>query len=131
MKSLPKHSLLRFETFTVARLHGLSPSRSIETFQGKTVWEGVVQVFSLSGHPTASRCYAWSHLVDDSGKRKFVAVLHEGPVDSPETAEELQSWPNTIRVSKVRVPPISNLPDSKIRTLPAFLDSGFPGRVTV
>jgi hypothetical protein len=57
-----------------------------ETFQGKTVWEGVVQVFDLSGHPTASRCYAWFYLVDDSGKRKFFAVLHQGPVDSPQTA---------------------------------------------
>ncbi|MEW6532788.1 MAG: hypothetical protein AB1473_18300 [Thermodesulfobacteriota bacterium] len=57
-----------------------------EVFQGETVWEGVVQVFSLTGHPTATRCYAWSHLVDDSGKRKFFAVLHQGPVDSPQAA---------------------------------------------
>ena len=26
-----------------------------ETFEGKTVWEGVVHVFDLAGHPTASR----------------------------------------------------------------------------
>lgn len=55
-----------------------------ETFQGKTVWEGVVQVFDLIGHPTAARCYAWSYVTDEkTGKRKFVAVLHQGPVDSP------------------------------------------------
>jgi hypothetical protein len=57
-----------------------------ETFQGQTVWEGVAEVFELIGHPTAKRCYAWSHLVDESGKRNFVAVLDKGPVDSPEKA---------------------------------------------
>jgi hypothetical protein len=58
-----------------------------ETFEGKTVWEGIVQVFNLSGHPPASRCYAWSHVTDEkTGKRKFFAVLHQGPVDSPQAA---------------------------------------------
>lgn len=32
-----------------------------ETFQGKTVWEGVVEVFELIGHPKAQRLYAWTH----------------------------------------------------------------------
>ena len=57
-----------------------------ETFQSQTVWEGTVQVFDLIGHPTATRCYAWSHAVEGSENRRFVAVLHQGPVDSPETA---------------------------------------------
>lgn len=57
-----------------------------EIFQGKTVWEGEIQVFELLGHPTATRCYAWSYVVDDTGKRKFFAVLHQGPVDSPRAA---------------------------------------------
>lgn len=57
-----------------------------EIFKGETVWEGVVQVFDLIDHPTAKKCYAWSYIVDDSGKRKFYAVLHRGPVDSPEKA---------------------------------------------
>ena len=57
-----------------------------ETFKGRTVWEGTVQVFDLTGHPTATRCYAWSHAVDYSGTRRFVAVLHEDPVNSPATA---------------------------------------------
>lgn len=56
-----------------------------ETFQGKTVWEGEVQIFSLAGHPTATRCYAWSHDTD-KGKRKFFAVLRQGSVDSPRAA---------------------------------------------
>jgi len=57
-----------------------------EVFQGQTVWEGVVQVFDLRGHPTAQHCYAWSHAIEGSGKRRFVAVLHQGPVDSPQAA---------------------------------------------
>lgn len=56
-----------------------------ETFRDETVWEGEVQVFSLSGHPAASRCYAWSHETS-GGKRKFYAVVHQGPVDSTQAA---------------------------------------------
>jgi len=57
-----------------------------EIFEGETVWEGVVQVFDLIDHLTAKRCYAWLHELEGSKKRKFFAVLHRGPVDSPETA---------------------------------------------
>jgi hypothetical protein len=53
-----------------------------ETFNQATVWEGEVQVFDLRGHPTAKRAYAWSHATEGT-KRRFYAVLHEGPVDSP------------------------------------------------
>lgn len=52
-----------------------------ETFEGKTVWEGVVEVFELHGHPKATRAYAWSHDTDDA-KKRHVAVLHRGPVTS-------------------------------------------------
>ena len=31
----------------------------VEEFQGETVWEGEVLVFSLEDHPTATTCYAW------------------------------------------------------------------------
>lgn len=57
-----------------------------EIFEGQTVWEGTVQVFELVGHLQATRCYAWSHAVGESGKRRFVAVLHQGPIDSPQAA---------------------------------------------
>lgn len=43
-----------------------------ETFCGKIVWEGVVHVFSLSGHPTAKRAYAWSSPIKGSDKRRAV-----------------------------------------------------------
>jgi hypothetical protein len=57
-----------------------------ETFDDKLVWEGVVQVFDLAGHPTATRAYAWSSPIEGSAKRRFFAVLHQPPVDSPQAA---------------------------------------------
>ncbi len=56
-----------------------------DTLEGQTVWDGIVQIFDPHGHPIATRCYARSHETDE-GKQRFVAVLHEGPVDSPEKA---------------------------------------------
>jgi hypothetical protein len=41
-----------------------------------TVWEGVVHVFDLTGHPKATRAYAWSSPIEGSDKRRFFAVLH-------------------------------------------------------
>src|SRR6266481_9219940 len=57
-----------------------------EAFEGKTVWEGVVHVFDLIGHPGAARAYAWSSSIERSTKRRFFAVLHQPPVDSPQVA---------------------------------------------
>ena len=54
-----------------------------ETHAGAVVWEGVVHVFDLAGHPTASRAYAWSSPIEGGDKRRFFAVLHQGPVKSP------------------------------------------------
>ena len=54
-----------------------------ETHAGAVVWEGVVHVFDLVGHPTASRAYAWSSPIEGSDKRRFFAVLHAGPIKSP------------------------------------------------
>lgn len=54
-----------------------------ETHGSETVWEGVVHVFDLTGHPTASRAYAWYSPIEGSAKRRFFAVLHAGPVKSP------------------------------------------------
>jgi hypothetical protein len=54
-----------------------------ETFEGKTVWEGVVHVFDLAGHPKATRAYAWSSPIEGSTKRRFFAVLHTERINSP------------------------------------------------
>ena len=57
-----------------------------ENYEGQTVWDGVVEVFELHDHPTATRAYAWSHVQDGTTKRRYVAVLQQGPIDSPQKA---------------------------------------------
>ena len=57
-----------------------------ETFEDETVWEGIVHVFNLEGHPIATRAYAWSSPIEGSDKLQFFAVLHMGPVKSPQDA---------------------------------------------
>ena len=56
-----------------------------ETFQGKTVWDGIVEVFELRGHPKAKRVYGWRHETTSKNPR-YVTVLHIPPVISPITA---------------------------------------------
>ncbi|MCX5861911.1 MAG: hypothetical protein NTW27_07300 [Deltaproteobacteria bacterium] len=74
----------------IRNLHGCKKATWVEsvpikeTFRGETVWEGEVQVFDVSEHSTATRCYAWSYVTDEkSGKRKFFAVLHKAPLTLP------------------------------------------------
>jgi len=57
-----------------------------ETFDGKTVWDGIVHVFQIHGHPKANKAYAWSSPIEGSDKRRFFAVLHQPPVTSPADA---------------------------------------------
>jgi hypothetical protein len=58
-----------------------------EVFQGKTAWEGEVEVFTLANHPKAKRAYAWGYANEArDGKYDFVTVLEIPPVDSPQTA---------------------------------------------
>jgi hypothetical protein len=55
-----------------------------EVFQGETVWDGIVEVFHLEGHPLTDRVYAWMHDTGDPSKPpKHVTVLHIHPVLSP------------------------------------------------
>jgi hypothetical protein len=57
-----------------------------EVFRGQTVWKGEVEVFDLTGHPRAKRCYGWSHPTGKDDKDEwFVTVLEIAPVKSPET----------------------------------------------
>src|SRR5882724_7059420 len=75
----------------IVRLHGAEAThvQSVpvkEKHQGKTVWDGVVEVFDLIGHPKTHRVYAWKHETDEPGKPRHVTVLHIPPAISPETA---------------------------------------------
>jgi hypothetical protein len=72
----------------IRHLHGVE-SKHVESvpikevFQGKTVWEGIVEVFDLKNHPKAKRLYAWAYDTGNPKKPKHVTVLHMGPVTSP------------------------------------------------
>ncbi len=54
-----------------------------ETFEGKTVWEGVVEVFDLKGHAKAPRAYAWAYETENPKKPRHVVVLQVDGVTSP------------------------------------------------
>lgn len=75
----------------IGRLHHCQASfledvAVVEKFGDETVWSGLVSIFLIKGHPQADRCYAWSSPIEGSTKRRYYAVLHILPVDSPEKA---------------------------------------------
>jgi hypothetical protein len=48
-----------------------------ETFNGKTVWDGIVEVFQLHSDTKADTAYAWSHSSDDQANPiHHITVLH-------------------------------------------------------
>jgi len=76
----------------IHKLHGATATHreSVpvrETWQGKTIWDGIVEVFDLHGHPKTDTVYAWMH---DTGKPgvppQHVTVLHINPALTPITA---------------------------------------------
>ena len=81
-------TMLQDLQFAISSQHGgratLAQSVPVrETHNGQTVWEGVVHVFDLAGHPKATRAYAWSSPIEGSDKRRFFAVLQMGAIKSP------------------------------------------------
>ena len=69
-----------------------------EEFESKVVWNGVVHVFDVKGHPDASTAYAWSSPVEGSDRRLFYAVLGIPPVSSPADAV----WAAIVRDAKAK-----------------------------
>jgi hypothetical protein len=74
------------------KLHGVEATHrnSVpvrEVFNGQTVWDGIVEVFELHGHPQANTAYAWSHVTENpANPKRHVTVLHIPPAVSPEAA---------------------------------------------
>lgn len=58
----------------------------LEKYGDQTVWNGTVSVFNIKGNPQATKAYAWSSPIEGSTKRRYYAVLHIPPVNSPEKA---------------------------------------------
>jgi hypothetical protein len=53
-----------------------------EVFQGETAWKGDVEVFAMTGHPKAKRCYGWSY----GEIEKFITILELPPVTDAQSA---------------------------------------------
>lgn len=61
--------------------------RVTEVLEDNTVWDGMIEVFELHGHPRAPIVYAWALNMNKPGMpKKYFAVLHLNLVDSPEAA---------------------------------------------
>ena len=53
-----------------------------DEFAGAVVWDGYVEVFTLKGHATATRCYAWEEPARKPGDKKVYAYLELPPIGS-------------------------------------------------
>jgi hypothetical protein len=51
-----------------------------EVFQGKTTWEGDVEVFVVAGHPNTAQCFAWGVRRDDDKEWDVTTILAMPPV---------------------------------------------------
>ena len=75
----------------ILKLHGVRATHVAtvsvhEVFNGQTVWDGEVEVFTISEHPSgATRCDSWAYQ-DDSKVNNYTAVLAVPPVNSPQDA---------------------------------------------
>jgi hypothetical protein len=59
----------------------------MEQFDGKTIWEGIVEMFELDNHPTANRAYAWERWRDEQkSDAEYTVVLAVPPVNSAQDA---------------------------------------------
>jgi hypothetical protein len=55
-----------------------------EGYLNQIVWEGVVEVFDLDGHPKANRAYGWQFW--EGKNAQYTVVLGIPPIDSPNAA---------------------------------------------
>jgi hypothetical protein len=57
-----------------------------ERYEGMRVWDGIVEIFQLEGHPTANRAYAWAILPSEGQQIEYKVILGLPPVNSAEDA---------------------------------------------
>jgi hypothetical protein len=53
-----------------------------EVFSGKTLWKGDVEVFDLTSHAKAKRCYGWTY----GEPEQFITILEIPPVTDAQSA---------------------------------------------
>jgi hypothetical protein len=59
-------------------------SRVVEFFEGRKVFDGDIETFTLSGHPKAVEAFAWAF--HNGTKPQYVAVLRLPPINDPSDA---------------------------------------------
>jgi hypothetical protein len=78
---------LAVERATGSKVEHLETVPIVETFRGKTVWKGVVEVFRVLA-PPPDRAYGWA--VESANGPEYVAVLGTPPIDTPIAA--VRAW---------------------------------------
>ena len=59
----------------------------VDVFRGRTIWSGIVEVFSVAGHSKAKIAYAWiEEEVRVAARARVETVLQIPPVECPLTA---------------------------------------------
>lgn len=56
-----------------------------EAFEGKTVWEGIVEVFELKDHPKAKLAYGWG-FNEGQETARFITILRIDPINNSQLA---------------------------------------------
>ena len=81
-----------------------------DVIEGKTAWKGKVEVFRLSGHRGAKRCFAWSCIEDggDENQEDLVVILEDatvaGPLAAVRTAIAMKARCETLNTSSLPAP---------------------------
>ncbi len=85
---MPFSDLAELNDAICARYHcesrHLLSSRPSKSFADRMAWQGVVELFALSGCDRAERCYAWSYRED--GRTRIATVLASESIDSADAA---------------------------------------------
>jgi hypothetical protein len=63
--------------------HHLETVHVMETFLGRPLWEGDVEVFSIRDHARAQKCFAWVKRIGKRKRVRFFAVLANSVVRTP------------------------------------------------
>jgi hypothetical protein len=79
-----KSQLLRQLQQTIRQLHAcdathLETVHVTESFQGKTIWDGDVEIFETEGHPRVTKFYTWRFKAKD-GKDRTAAIPGLRPI---------------------------------------------------
>ncbi len=74
--------------------------RVTERYQGKVVWDGQVEIFSVPHQPSgATRCYSWGY--EDAGTTRFICVMGIPPIVSAEDAVKAAVVAETSRATQI------------------------------